>query len=161
MDSPPRAASPTCASSLLSIIQLPHEITSINKEGKRQLELEKLCNFTQNLIIKSMIKEYHIFDIKGGYDDVHGDVLIVRAGVITNNMVSELPSQWDVFFFKHSEALANRLVSIAHTGRWNVDFSDFRESLILLEGKSQKVFYHSTLPKKEKKQGFWAKLMVK
>lgn len=47
-----------------------------------------------------MIKQYYIFDIKEGYDDVHGDIIIVRAGIVHNNIVSELPSSWDVFFPK-------------------------------------------------------------
>lgn len=47
-----------------------------------------------------MIKQYYIFDIKEGYDDVHGDIIIVRAGIVHNNIVSELPSSWDVFFLK-------------------------------------------------------------
>lgn len=43
-------------------------------------------------------KQYYIFDIKEGNNDVHGDIIIVRAGIVHNNMVSESPSSWDVFF---------------------------------------------------------------
>ena len=32
--------------------------------------------------IINMIEQYYIFDIKEGYDDVHGDIIIVRAGII-------------------------------------------------------------------------------
>ena len=35
-----------------------------------------------------MIEQYYIFDIKEGYDDVYADIIIVRAGIIHDNMVS-------------------------------------------------------------------------
>ncbi len=47
--------------------------------------------------IINMIKQYYIFDIKEGYDDVHGDIIIVRAGIIHDNMFAEMPSSWDIF----------------------------------------------------------------
>ena len=33
------------------------------------------------------VLDYYIFDIKQGEDDVHGDIIIVRAGKVHNNMV--------------------------------------------------------------------------
>ena len=107
-----------------------------------------------------MVKEYYIFDIKEGEDDVNGDIIIVRAGEVCNNMVSELSSSWEMFFFKNTPQIAQELVSIARAngGRWQVNFADFRDSRIEFEGKPKNVFYHKTLPKKK---GFWQKLFGK
>jgi hypothetical protein len=106
-----------------------------------------------------MIKEYYIWDIKDGKDDVHGDIIIVRAALVHNNMVSELPSTWDIFFFKNTLQIANDLVALAQAnrGRWSVDFSEFRESRVDFEGQPKKIFYHKSLPKKN----FWRKLFGK
>lgn len=97
-----------------------------------------------------MIKQYCIFDIKKGYDDVHGDIIIVRAGIIHDNMVSEIPSSWDVFFIKDTPQITNDVVSLAHAngGPWTMNFSDFRASCVEFEGKPQTVYYHRSLPKK-------------
>lgn len=104
------------------------------------------------------VLDYYIFDIKQGEDDVHGDIIIVRAGKVHNNMVSELPSNWDIFFFKDIPEITNSLVSHARNngGRWTVNTSDFRESLVDFEGKKTKVYYHKSLPKKQK--GFWSRI---
>lgn len=101
---------------------------------------------------------YYIFDIKEGLDEVHGNILILRAGLIENNLVSELPCDWEVFFFKNTPQMANDLVALAqrYGGRWNVDFNDFRESKIEFEGVSKYVYYHKSLPKK--KFNFWSRL---
>lgn len=98
-----------------------------------------------------MIKQYYIFDIKEGYDDVHGDIIIVRAGIVHNNIVSELPSSWDVFFRKDTPFITDGIVSLAHSngGRWTVNFSDFRESRVEFEGKPRIVYYHKSLPQKK------------
>lgn len=106
-------------------------------------------------------RKYYIFDIKEGEDDIHGDIIILRAGRIENNMVSELPSSWDMFFFKNTTEIANRLVSLARAeqGRWTADLSEFRESRVDFEGIPRTVFYHKSLPKK--KQGFWSRLFGK
>lgn len=101
---------------------------------------------------------YYIFDIKEGEDELHGNILILRAGIIENNMVSELPCNWELFFFKNTPKMANDLVALAqrHGGRWNVDLNDFRESRIEFEGVSRYVYYHKSLPKK--KLNFWTRL---
>lgn len=107
-----------------------------------------------------MVKEYYIFDITKGEDDLHGDVIIVRAGIVRNNLVSEMPSSWDIFLFKDLPAITNEIVSLANSnrGRWNVDFSDFRESLIDFENRPQKVYYHKSLPRK---RNFWNRILGK
>lgn len=107
-----------------------------------------------------MIKSYYIFDIKTGIDDVHGDIIIVRAGEVRNNMVSELSSSWDMFFFKDTPQISESLVSFARSngGRWTVNFDDFRESRIDFEGSPKTVFYHKSLPKKK---SFWKRLFGK
>lgn len=107
-----------------------------------------------------MIKQYYIFDIKEGYDDVHGDIIIVRAGIVHNNMVSELPSSWNVFLLKDTPFITDEIVSLAHSngGRWTVNFSDFRESRVEFEGKPRIVYYHKSLPQKNR---FLSKLFRK
>lgn len=110
--------------------------------------------------ILNMIKQYYIFDIKEGYDDVHGDIIIVRAGIIQNDMVSEIPSSWDIFFLKDTPQITNGIVSLARSngGRWTVNFSEFRTSCVEFEGKPQIVYYHKSLPKK---RNFWSRLLGK
>lgn len=107
-----------------------------------------------------MIEQYYIFDIKEGYDDVHGDIIIVRAGIIHDNMVSELPSSWDIFFLKDTPQITNGIVSLARSngGRWTVNFAEFRASRVEFEGKPQTVYYHKSLPKKH---SFWSRLLGK
>lgn len=99
--------------------------------------------------------QYYIFDIKEGKDEVHGDILVLRAGIIENNRVSESPDDWDMFFFKNTPQMAPYLVALAEAngGRWNVDPWDFRESRVEFEGVPRIVYYHKSLPKK--KLSFW------
>lgn len=110
--------------------------------------------------IINMIEQYYIFDIKEGYDDVHGDIIIVRAGIIHDNMVSGLPSSWDIFFLKDTPQITNGIVSLARSngGRWTVNFAEFRASRVEFEGKPQTVYYHKSLPKK---RSFWSRLLGK
>lgn len=110
--------------------------------------------------ITNMIKQYYIFDIKEGYDDVHGDIIIVRAGIIHDNLASEIPSSWDIFFLKDTQQITSEIVSLAHSnrGQWTVNFSEFRESRVEFEGKPQTVYYHKSLPKK---RNFWSRLLGK
>lgn len=55
--------------------------------------------------------------------------------------------------------MARNLVALAkvHGRRWNVDFSDFRESRIDFEGVARYVYYHKSLPKKE--FSIWTRLL--
>lgn len=101
---------------------------------------------------------YYIFDIKEGKDEVHGDIIILRAGIIENNCVSELPCDWDMFFFKNTPQIVQHLVSSAKAngGRWNVDPWDFRESRVEFEGVSRNVYYHKSLT--QKKLSLWKRL---
>lgn len=101
---------------------------------------------------------YYIFDIKEGEDELHGNILILRAGIVEDNRVSELPCDWDMFFFRNTPQMAHDLVALAkvNDGRWNVNFSDFRESRIDFEGVSRYVYYHKSLPKK--KFSIWTRL---
>lgn len=101
---------------------------------------------------------YYIFDIKEGEDEIHGSILILRAGIIENNVVSESSSNWELFFFKNTPKMTEDLVALAkaYNGRWNVNFADFRESRIEFEGVPKYVYYHKSLPKR--KLGFWKRL---
>lgn len=107
-----------------------------------------------------MIQQYYIFDITEGIDDVHGEIIIVRAGAIHHKMVSESPSDWALFFFKNTSPEINEIVSMARKngGYWTVNFSEFRESRIDYEGKARTVYYHRSLPKKH---NFWSRLFHK
>ena len=102
-----------------------------------------------------MIKQYYIFDIKQGEDDVHGNIIIVRAGIVHDNLVSESPSTWDIFLFKDTPSITNGIVSLARSsgGHWTVNFSEFRESHIDFEGKTKTVYYHKSLPLKRSFSG--------
>ena len=107
-----------------------------------------------------MIKQYYSFDIKQGEDDVHGNIIIVRAGIVHDNLVSESPSTWDIFLFKDTPSITNGIVSLARSsgGHWTVNFSEFRESHIDFEGKTKTVYYHKSLPLK---RSFWNRIFCK